>query len=156
MKPFIPYLILCFLLLSLTLHFPCHAQTDGKDPRVACSGDAQTFCSDYVSDPHLTRQCLEDHYKQISDECYGALKEAMDSNSEPTVAPEKNDQEQNGPSSMPSPKGDPRRACHQDVQNLCGDIQPGGGRIIQCLMNHINDLSDSCSLAIQNAKQRRN
>ncbi len=31
-----------------------------------------------------------------------------------------------------------------DSQKFCKGIQPGGGRIIDCLIDHQKDLSDAC------------
>ena len=33
----------------------------------------------------------------------------------------------------PSPGSGPRAACRADVERLCPDVQPGGGRIAACL-----------------------
>lgn len=37
-------------------------------------------------------------------------------------------------------------AC--EVRKICADVQPGGGRIFQCLKDHKSTLSDKCKLAI--------
>jgi hypothetical protein len=37
-----------------------------------------------------------------------------------------------------------RVACAVDAQNLCAGVQPGGGRIIACLKEHKDSLSDQC------------
>ena len=34
--------------------------------------------------------------------------------------------------------------CRGDVQTLCGNVQPGGGRIEACLQSHLTQLSPSC------------
>ena len=41
-----------------------------------------------------------------------------------------------------------RGACGNDVKALCGSIQPGGGRIKECLKEHRAELSDACKAAI--------
>ena len=46
-----------------------------------------------------------------------------------------------------------RAACATDAKNLCAGVQPGGGRIIQCLMQHKDQVSDSCKEAVIKAKQ---
>ena len=35
-------------------------------------------------------------------------------------------------------------ACKGDIEKFCKDIQPGGGRIMQCLKQHSAELSPSC------------
>ena len=47
-----------------------------------------------------------------------------------------------------------RAACADDVQNLCSDVPPGGGRIIACLQQHQDQVSDRCKQAIATALQR--
>lgn len=40
-----------------------------------------------------------------------------------------------------------RAACAQDAQQLCAGVQPGGGRIVACLKEHKDSLSDQCKHA---------
>lgn len=46
-----------------------------------------------------------------------------------------------------------RTACQDDVQKLCAGVQPGGGRIINCLVQHKDQVSDACKQAFMKAKQ---
>jgi Cysteine rich repeat len=39
-------------------------------------------------------------------------------------------------------------ACRSDMQALCGSIQPGGGRLRDCMREHRAQLSNNCKLAI--------
>src|SRR6266849_2014838 len=34
--------------------------------------------------------------------------------------------------------------CAADVKKFCKDVQPGGGRIIQCMKQHDAELSQAC------------
>ena len=46
-------------------------------------------------------------------------------------------------------------ACLKDAKAQCPDVQPGGGKIKDCLKTHIKDLSDDCKavlLKVVNAK----
>ena len=40
-----------------------------------------------------------------------------------------------------------RAACAEDAQKLCAGVQPGGGRIVACLKEHKDALSDRCKQA---------
>ena len=40
-----------------------------------------------------------------------------------------------------------RAACTDDAQRLCAGVQPGGGRIVACLKEHKDSLSDRCKQA---------
>jgi hypothetical protein len=42
-----------------------------------------------------------------------------------------------------------RAACGRDVRRLCFGIQPGGGRIIECLLAHGGALSSTCSAELR-------
>jgi hypothetical protein len=48
-------------------------------------------------------------------------------------------------------------ACRVDAQNLCKNVQPGGGRMVACLKAHETDLSLPCKqqLAAGEAKTER-
>ena len=49
---------------------------------------------------------------------------------------------------------DVRQACRDDAGKFCSGIRPGGGRIAACLKSHQNELSQPCTAAVQNAKDR--
>ena len=49
---------------------------------------------------------------------------------------------------------DPRSACAADVQKLCAGVQPGGGRVLACLKQHKDQVSDGCKQAVMGAMQR--
>lgn len=40
-------------------------------------------------------------------------------------------------------------ACRGDAQRLCAGVQPGGGRIGQCLKARINEVSPQCLDAVR-------
>ena len=41
-----------------------------------------------------------------------------------------------------------QEACTQDVHTLCGDVQPGGGKIMRCLKDHKDQVSQGCKDAV--------
>ena len=41
-----------------------------------------------------------------------------------------------------------RQACSADVQRLCAGVQPGAGRILQCMRTHKTELSPDCQSAL--------
>ena len=43
-------------------------------------------------------------------------------------------------------------ACHDDVERLCKDVQPGEGRILECLKSNQKDVSKGCVQATQQLK----
>jgi hypothetical protein len=42
-----------------------------------------------------------------------------------------------------------RAGCADDAQKFCANVAPGGGRILQCLKDHKDSLSDKCRQAAQ-------
>ena len=44
-------------------------------------------------------------------------------------------------------------ACRSDVQNLCPKVQPGSGRIAECLQQHATELSAPCKEQLVKVKQ---
>lgn len=46
-----------------------------------------------------------------------------------------------------------KAACQEDAQKLCAGVQPGGGRIINCLLQHKDAVSDACRQAFIKAQQ---
>ena len=58
----------------------------------------------------------------------------------------------------PAPQAvtDARNACAADVQKLCAGVQTGGGRILACLKQHKDEVSDGCKQAVQKATRGSN
>jgi len=54
------------------------------------------------------------------------------------------------PSAAPS-LADLHAACDADIQKLCAGVKPGGGRILACLKQHQETVSDNCKLTVVRA-----
>jgi hypothetical protein len=50
---------------------------------------------------------------------------------------------------------DIRTYCMSDIERLCKGIEPGGGRIIQCLKTNKKEMSVGCAQALQNLKAKK-
>jgi hypothetical protein len=48
-----------------------------------------------------------------------------------------------------------RQACAADIQALCPGIQPGGGRLRECMRQNAAKLSDGCREALKSARGAR-
>ena len=46
------------------------------------------------------------------------------------------------------PHGISHGPCRADVQRLCGGVEHGGGRIMQCMKAHANEVSPDCQSAM--------
>lgn len=42
-----------------------------------------------------------------------------------------------------------REACKADFEKFCPGVEPGGGRIIECLAQHLNELTPECQKAVK-------
>ena len=58
---------------------------------------------------------------------------------------------------QPNDREDPGAyaACKDDVQKFCKDVQPGGGRIIGCLKEHREEVSDACKARLAQMRVRK-
>lgn len=45
--------------------------------------------------------------------------------------------------------------CRADFDRLCGDVRPGGGRILACMESHGQDLTAQCRAQLPNAEVLR-
>lgn len=52
----------------------------------------------------------------------------------------------------PEMSGAVRQACAADVETLCASVQPGGGRIMQCLKTNAAKVSPGCKDALKEAR----
>lgn len=44
-------------------------------------------------------------------------------------------------------------ACAEETRTLCADVQPGGGRILQCLRNNESKLSLACAKRVRDLQE---
>ncbi|KIZ42330.1 hypothetical protein OO17_13080 [Rhodopseudomonas palustris] len=44
--------------------------------------------------------------------------------------------------------GAARKACEPDYRRLCSGVMPGGGRVLKCLNEHRDALSEPCRQAL--------
>lgn len=49
-----------------------------------------------------------------------------------------------------------RGACKGDVQKLCPDVKPGGGRIIACLKENRDKVSVTCKTQLEKMRDKKN
>jgi len=134
--------------------------------RSACRSDYPKVCAGVPPGGAQALQCLETNKASVSPACQNAVaavaggaaapagrapaQEAATSPAAPAAAP-----------AAPSPAAAPpvivlrpmrprevlfvmRSACGADVRTLCAGVDPGGGRILQCLISNASSLSPDC------------
>ncbi|MGE5256509.1 MAG: cysteine rich repeat-containing protein [Hyphomicrobiales bacterium] len=103
------------LAMVLATGAPAEAQT--KNP---CAGDIAKYCKDVTPGGGRLVQCLKQHESELSAECKAGQEKAREKAKEA------------------------HEACADDVQKLCKDVVPGGGRIVRCLKDNSKSLSPEC------------
>jgi hypothetical protein len=48
-----------------------------------------------------------------------------------------------------------RKACAEDAKKFCTDVKAGEGRIVKCLKQHAQELSQGCAQMIQSRGKHR-
>lgn len=96
-----------------------------------CADDATRLCKEVQPGQGRVAKCLKSHKDELSPAC----KEHI------AMAREKI-------------KG-AKDACKEDAQKLCKNIQPGGGRIVQCLKQHESELSHACKEKMNRPKGQK-
>lgn len=94
----------------------------------ACAADIKKHCSDVTQGEGRIAACLDSKSDKLSQNCNTARSDAA---------------------GMISKKMDKanvafRKSCGSDVQKFCSDVPSGRGRIMDCLSEHKDDLSNSC------------
>jgi hypothetical protein len=90
-----------------------------------CAEDVKKLCGGVQPGGGRIAQCLKQHDAELSAVCRDSL-QAMKTRSQETT-----------------------QACSNDVRTFCKGVQPGGGRIAQCLKQHDAELSEPCKKAMQ-------
>jgi len=90
-----------------------------------CSDDVAKFCKDVQPGGGRIARCLKQHEQELSPACKQHAAEVKQRGQEF------------------------RAACEDDVLKLCADVQRGGGRIVNCLKQHEQELTPDCKAKMQ-------
>jgi len=89
-----------------------------------CAKDAKQYCSDITTGHGRLAACLKAHDDKISTDCMKDLQQLMTEMSEIQME------------------------CRTDIRKYCGSVHQGSGNIINCLRDHMDELSTICKTAI--------
>jgi hypothetical protein len=42
-----------------------------------------------------------------------------------------------------------REACQADFEKFCPNVRPGGGRVVECLSQHLDQLTAQCKTVVE-------
>jgi hypothetical protein len=96
-----------------------------------CKADAGKLCQGVQPGGGRIHACLKSHEAEVSPTCQQAMAKMKDLHE--AIHP----------------------GCHPDVEKLCKDVQPGGGRIIACLNSHRAELSPQCVANIDKQQAKK-
>nr|WP_236000338.1 cysteine rich repeat-containing protein [Bradyrhizobium uaiense] len=123
--------------------------------RSACRSDYPKVCAGVPTGGAPALQCLEKNKAKLSPACEKAVAAAGGGGG---AAPAAGAATTAAPAAAPAapavivlrplrPREELfvlRSACGADVRSICGGVQPGGGRIVQCLATNAGSLSPGC------------
>jgi hypothetical protein len=123
----------------------------------ACRSDYPKVCASVPPGGAPALECLEKNKAKVSAACAKAVTAAAGGGATATAAPAA----AAAPCAGAAPAAAPavivlrplrpreelfivRSACGADIRTLCGGVQPGGGRIVQCIASNAASLSPGC------------
>ena len=95
-----------------------------------CLKDAEKFCANVKQGEGRIARCLEEHQAELSPVCKKhriKMKEAFK---------------------------EAQLACKDDVPKYCGGVQPGEGRVVECLIANKSNLSPKCKKKVLEAERK--
>lgn len=106
-------------ILSLTFA-SSSSRAEEKEGKGPCAGDVEKFCKGVKPGGGRILRCLKEHDADLSAACKERGEEMKGAVREISAA------------------------CKGDVEKLCKDVKPGGGRILACLKKQSDQVSDQC------------
>lgn len=104
------------------------ARASVENLKSSCQSDIKKYCSDISPGEGRVAACLKSKEDKISDACSGAMASTKAKISK----------------KMDRADVAFRKSCGNDVQRFCSNVPSGRGRLLKCLDQHENSLSDSC------------
>jgi hypothetical protein len=128
--------------------------------RSACRSDYPKVCAGVPTGGAPALECLEKNKARVSASCQKAVAAATGGGAAPAAGAAADTEAASPAAAAPAAAPAPalvlrpmrpreelfvlRSACGGDVRSLCGGVQPGGGRIVQCLATQAASLSPAC------------
>ncbi len=96
-----------------------------------CADDAARLCDGIQPGGERVARCLKEHSNELSPACNKNIAKAKRNATKL------------------------KQACKEDAQRLCETVKPGGGRIVQCLKQHQDELTAECREAMEKGRGRK-
>jgi hypothetical protein len=171
-------LVFTFLAWGGTAFAQQPTQTQINAIRQACRADYQSYCASVPTGGPAALACLKENAQSLSGPCrraVGAISGSAPAKqgqapaaSAPAPAPPTTETAPSASApAAPGYRGSPptmsprreafllRRACGPDYRAYCSYVEPGGGRIIECLRENAPSLSRQCRSALMSEMRGR-
>ncbi len=117
-------------LLTFILATPMVALSVEPPAQKPCAEEIEKFCGDVRPGEGRIVQCLLDHDSELSTACRDKVKAVVRKLEEA------------------------KQACANDISKFCTGVTPGGGRLLNCLKAHSDELSPECREKFRPVKAR--
>ncbi len=97
----------------------------------SCQADLDKYCNQVTPGEGRMLYCVAAHQDKISDKCQGALVDAA------MILADVTDRVVTT-----------AEACGPELNKFCGNVELGEGRVLACLNEHDDELSDTCKAAV--------
>ncbi len=125
-------IIMSLAIAALAIGFQAQAQDSLVEHVLeSCEVEMETFCSQVTPGQGRLLHCAAAHEDKLSGQCSYALFQAA------TVMEQ-----------MAAAIVYVAQQCESDIQTLCGDVKEGDGRIMMCLEEQAEGVSDTCKQAV--------
>ena len=111
---------------------PLSRAADEK-PRGACRADVEKLCQGVERERRAIVRCLKENEAALSTECKDAMAKSKEKAREKAKALSK--------------------VCKEDAEQYCKDVEPGRGRVVRCLQENADKLSDACRTELPKRKE---
>jgi hypothetical protein len=122
-------------LIVLVLPFSALANEKEGGMLKSCKPDVEKYCKEVKPGGGRILRCLKENHDKLSGECKEQMAEAKEK--------------------MKEKMKETEEACKEDVEEFCKDVQPGEGRIMQCLKKHEEHISKKCRSAFEKHEEER-
>lgn len=94
-----------------------------------CNEDIAKYCGDVQPGEVRIARCISENKDNLSVECREAITQVRQDAEAIFVS------------------------CHEDQNKFCADVEPGQGRIMRCMREHREQLSDQCRSEVERVRQ---
>jgi Cysteine rich repeat len=119
-----------FVIALILLFASAGGRAYAAEQEFPCAEDIAKYCKEVKAGGGRILKCLNEHKNELSVSCKAKLEESKKRLAEV------------------------RQACRGDTQKFCKDVLPGEGRILKCLREHMQELSNACRKILETPEEK--